>query len=91
MKQGGPSRAISSAPQMIAALSTKPLVSKTSVALIAYNTTSSKSQKCSVHQIPSALLMEANLFAADAPIRLAEIRLGVTWTMAQRHEHLPRP
>jgi hypothetical protein len=35
--------------------------------------------------------MEANLLAADVPIRLAKIRLRMTWTMAQRHEHLPRP
>jgi hypothetical protein len=35
--------------------------------------------------------MEANLLAADVPIRLAKIRLRMTWTMAQWHEHLPRP
>jgi len=38
-----------------------------------------------------AKIMEANLLAADVPIRLAKIRLRMTWTMAQRHEHLPRP
>src|ERR1019366_10456909 len=35
--------------------------------------------------------MEAALLAADVPVRLAKIRLPITWTMAQRHEHLPRP
>jgi hypothetical protein len=35
--------------------------------------------------------MEANLLAADVPIRLAKIRLRMTWTMAQWHEHLPCP
>src|SRR6202022_4418419 len=38
-----------------------------------------------------AKIMEANLLAADVPIRLAKIRLRMTWTMAQWHEHLPRP
>jgi DNA polymerase/3'-5' exonuclease PolX len=38
-----------------------------------------------------AKIVEANLLAADIPIRLAEIRLRMTWTMTQRHEHLPRP
>jgi hypothetical protein len=32
--------------------------------------------------------MEANLLAADVPIRLAKIRLRMTWTMGQWHEHL---
>src|ERR1700730_18085976 len=36
-------------------------------------------------------IVEANLLAADVPIRLAEIRLRMTRTMAPRHEHLPRP
>ena len=38
-----------------------------------------------------AKIMEANLLAVDVPIRLAKIRLRMTWTMAQWHEHLPRP
>ena len=35
--------------------------------------------------------LEAYLLATDVPIRLAKIRLRMTWTMAQWHEHLPRP
>ena len=35
-----------------------------------------------------AKIVEADLLARDIAVRLAEIRLGVAGTMAQRHEHL---
>ena len=38
-----------------------------------------------------AKIMEADLLAANVPVRFAEIRLSLAWTMAQWHEHLPRP
>jgi hypothetical protein len=42
------------------------------------------------HLIPSAK-RGGRKREVDVPIRLAKIRLRMTWTMAQRHEHLPRP
>ena len=38
-----------------------------------------------------AKIMEPDLLARDIAVRLAEIRLGVARTMAQRHEHLAGP
>src|ERR1700731_1763769 len=38
-----------------------------------------------------AKIMKAPLLATDVPVRFAEICLRMTRTMAQWHEHLPRP
>ena len=38
-----------------------------------------------------AQIMEPHFFARDIAIRLAKVRLRVTGTMAQRHEHFTRP
>ena len=38
-----------------------------------------------------AKIMEPHLLAADGAIRFAKFCLGMTRTVAQRNEHLPRP